>query len=468
MSSYNLILDADSYKASHYLQYPPKTTHVSSYIESRGGADQLVFFGLQMFLYKYFSKQITEDHIDKAEHVLKRHGVPFNKKGWEYIVKEKSGILPLRIDAVKEGSVIPPGNILVQVINTDPNCFWLTSYVETALLRAVWYPTTVCTLSYLCKQIISTYLEKTSDDPESELLFKLHDFGFRGVSSHESGEIGGLAHLVNFRGTDTLAAIVAANDYYDEEMAAFSIPASEHSTITSWEKDGEIDAFKNMIEQFGGENKIYACVSDSYDIYDAVENKWPSLEKLILKKGGRVVIRPDSGNPVEVVQNVIQKLMSKFGYSTNTKGYAVLPPYIRVIQGDGINIESLESILANLEKCNISASNIAFGMGGGLLQKVDRDTLRFAMKCSAVCVDGKWKDVYKDPITGPSKKSKRGRLALIQDNNGAYKTIREDALNGHQNLLECVYDSGVFQRHQTLSEIRQRTNSNVIKRQTSD
>jgi nicotinamide phosphoribosyltransferase len=233
MKTVNPILNVDSYKTSHFKQYPPGTTHVSSYIEARGGDySTSLFFGLQMFLKEYLTKPITAADIDEAEEVLSAHGMPFNRSGWEHILNQHGGYLPIAIDAVPEGSRVPLRNVLLQVANTDPECAWITSYVETALLRAVWYPTTVATLSAHCRHTIQRYLELTADNTEG-LPFKLHDFGARGASSEETAAIGGAAHLVSFQGTDTVSALVAVRRYYNEPMPAFSIPAAEHSTITA-------------------------------------------------------------------------------------------------------------------------------------------------------------------------------------------------------------------------------------------
>lgn len=210
MNTHNLILNVDSYKASHYLQYPPGTQYVSSYVESRGGPfDASLFFGLQAFIKEYLLTPITANDIAEAESLLREHGVPFNRAGWEYILRVHRGYLPLVIEAVPEGTMIPTSNVMLQVTNTDSNCEWLTSYIETALLRAIWYPTTVATISHAVRQVIGRYLAETSDSTDS-LPFKLHDFGARGVSSLESAALGGLAHLVNFHGTDTVSALIAA------------------------------------------------------------------------------------------------------------------------------------------------------------------------------------------------------------------------------------------------------------------
>lgn len=436
----NLLLNTDSYKCSHWAQYPPGTEYVSSYIESRGGRwSRTVFYGLQIFLKKYLSKPITKKDINEAEVFWKAHGEPFKRELWDYILEKYEGRLPIRIQAAPEGLVIPTGNVLVQIVNTDPQCFWLPGFLETALLRAVWYPTAIATNSYMCKQIIMEFLEKTADDPAAEINFKLHDFGARGVSSFESCGIGSSAHLLNFMGTDSVIGALFAMKYYNADgPVGYSIPAAEHSTVTSWGGEpGEINAFKNMIDKFGG--GLYSCVSDSYDIYAAVD-KWRSLRDEIVSKGGTLVIRPDSGNPVAVVSGVIDALMQKFGYTVNSKGYKVLPPYLRVIQGDGIEEKSIRDILQELAFRKISASNIAFGMGGALLQHLDRDTLRFAMKCSAIYVNGEWQDVYKSPITDPEKKSKKGRLALIGLASGEIDTVRESVLFDSVRFSELLRD----------------------------
>lgn len=458
----NIILNTDSYKHSHFLQYPPNTRTVYSYIESRGGEyDKTVFFGLQMFIKKYLTKPVTMYDVNEARDIVTAHGEPFNYEGWKYIVDNHRGFLPLSISAVPEGTVIPTKNALVVVHNTDPKVPWLTSFIETALLRAIWYPTTVATISYHIKKIILAYLEDTGDP--SLIDFKLHDFGARGVSSKESAGIGGLAHLVNFKGTDTMEALTYARRYYGELMAGFSIPAAEHSTITSWGRENEKAAYTNMVEKFSGPGKLYAVVSDSYDLYNAVDVIWGTeLKDLVEKSGGTVVIRPDSGNPVEIVTDTVQKLYKKFGGTVNEKGYIVLNPAVRVIQGDGINEVSIRNILHALKEAGFSADNIAFGMGGALLQHMNRDTLKFAMKASAVVIGDdrsvELRDVYKDPATDPGKASKRGILRTVRDGN-SYRTVNvitEYASRLETDIMLEVYNNGYQYNDQSLGTIRSR------------
>ena len=451
----NILLNTDSYKSSHYLQYPPGTEYVYSYIEPRGGKwDEVLFFGLQMFIKEYLTKPITQEMIDEAAEFWAAHGEPFHKEGWQYILDHHKGFLPLSIRAVREGSIVPNHNVLVTVVNTDPKCFWLTSFMETSLLRAVWYPTTVATNSFQCKRVIKRYLDITSDDPEGQIMFKLHDFGARGVSSLESAAIGGAAHLVNFMGSDTASGVLAARKYYNATMAGFSIPAAEHSTITSWERSGEIDAYRNMIRQFSKPGSIYAVVSDSYDLWNAVDNMWGAeLKQHVIDAGGILVVRPDSGDPRTVPVETVARLAAKFGYTVNSKGFKVLNN-VRVIQGDGINFDSLRSICENMLADKWSLDNLAFGMGGGLLQQLDRDTLKFAMKCSSITVRGEERDVFKDPVTDPGKRSKRGRLALVRD--GMPYTTMPAAGNGWRDELVQVYRNGVVTREWTFDEVRER------------
>ena len=452
----NFILNTDSYKASHFLQYPPGTTHVSSYIEARGGDyEKAIFFGLQMFIKEYLQQPVTYDDISEAKRVFEAHGVPFNEEGWKYIVQYHKGYLPIEIQAIPEGTPIAMQNALVQVVNTDPECAWLTSYVETALLRSVWYPTTVATVSHSCKQTIARYLDMTADSSEG-LVFKLHDFGARGATTEEAAAVGGVAHLVNFWGTDTISGIMAARRYYHAEMAGFSIPAAEHSTMTAWGKENETAAYENMLDQFSGPGKLVAVVSDSYDIWNAIDNIWGGeLKEKVEASGGTLVVRPDSGNPVEVVTETIERLMAKFGYETNSKGYRILPACVRVIQGDGVNEDSIIEILKAMEARGLSADNVAFGMGGALLQKVNRDTMQFAMKASAAKVHGTWRDVYKDPVTDQGKRSKKGRLAVIEPEPGNYETIPETQLGSQKNILETVYRNGKLIRELNFEEVRE-------------
>lgn len=451
----SIILNSDSYKFSQYLQYPPGTEYIYSYIESRGGKyDGTVFFGLQAFIKEYLEGSVvTQDMIEEAEPIIIAHGLPFNREGWEHIVNVHKGRLPIEIKSVLEGTVVPTHNVLVTIVNTDPKCFWLTSYLETAILRAIWYPTTVATNSLEIKKVILDALERTGDP--SSIDFKLHDFGSRGVSSLESAGIGGAAHLVNFMGTDTVEALLFAKRYYGADMAGFSVPASEHSTITSWGREHEVDAYRNMVNQFGKTGGIVSVVSDSYDIYNACKLWGTELKQDILDSGATLVVRPDSGHPATVVRACLELLGQYFGFTYNSKGYLVLNN-VRILQGDGITIDSIKEILTYAEELGFSADNIIFGQGGALLQIVNRDDQRFAFKCSAAYINGEWIDVFKDPITDTGKRSKKGKLKLINTVKEGFSTVGQYDAIACRDELQTTFFNGYLTFEQTFDDIRER------------
>lgn len=477
-SVWSILLDTDSYKVSMWKQYPPETCYVTSYIEARGGRfPNTTFFGLQAFL-KKLERALTATEVEFANAVWTAHGEPFPYELAMKIVTEHGGKLPVKIEAVEEGTVVPVHNALVRITNTHPDFWWLPTWIETAMLRAVWFPTTVATLSWSIKQIITQYLKETTDDEVIPLVlpFRLHDFGSRGTSSYESAMLGGMGHMVNFMGTDTGAALIGAYQFYGAEIdpdkeaipgtgimtaPAYSIPAAEHSTITSWGREGEVDAYRNMLKQFAAPGSIVAVVSDSYDFFNALEIWGGELKDTVESSGGTLVVRPDSGDPTVIPVQAIERLGELFGYSVNTKGYKVLPDCVKVIQGDGIDLDNIATILERLKDNGWSAENIAFGMGGALLQQPNRDTQKWAMKCSAVQIGDEWKDVFKDPITDPGKKSKKGRLGLVLEGGVGsltYRTKRIEHIHPGNDLLTSVYENGKMTKFQTFDEIRERSN----------
>merc|ERR1712012_147266 len=342
--------------------------------------------------------------------------------------------------------------------NTDDACFWLTNYLETLLVQT-WYPTTVCTQSREQKKIITKFLQETGSQDVIDKglhLFKLHDFGFRGVSSVESAATGGAGHLVNFLGTDTMSALMCVKDYYSEVISGFSIPASEHSTMTSWGKEKELDAMRNMLEQYP--KGIVACVSDSYDIFNACENYWGTeLKGTIEKRDGFLVVRPDSGKLPDIVLDCLEKLESKFGHVKTPTGHKLLPPCIRMIQGDGINIDSLQVILQAMKDKGWGADNLAFGSGGALLQKLHRDTQKCAFKCSYVLTNGHGVNVWKDPVTDPGKKSKKGKLTL-EKKDGKWVTVEGGKGSPSADALVAVFRNGSLLVDDPFAKIRERSN----------
>lgn len=463
---------SDSYKFNHWNQYPKDTEAVASYLESRLGAlwDETVFVGLQPLIIDHLlGPVVTRKGIEKAAKLSKAHfGTEklFNRAGWEYILNEHKGYLPIRIRAVPEGTPVAVSNVLMTVESIDPKCFWLTNYLET-LLTHVWYASTVATLSRETKKIIKKHLERTADNLGG-LNFMLHDFGFRGVSSVESAAFGGLGHLVNFLGTDTVVAMEAIAHYYkkniwdhpenidldqllelDYEGIAYSVPATEHSVMTARGPEGEAEIIGELIKDYP--KGILSVVVDSYDYKNCVDKIiGTKFKEAILARDGVFVVRPDSGDPEEVTLTIIENLGKNFGFTVNSKGYRVLNPKVRVLWGDGIDLRGVNNILGVLYVNGWSAENMVFGMGGGLLQKVNRDTQRFAFKCSAQKRGGKWVDIFKNPLD-KSKVSKKGRLSLVKDAAGNFATV---PLGAKDDLLVTVFESGKLLKFYTFDEVR--------------
>jgi nicotinamide phosphoribosyltransferase len=470
MRKQNLLLLADAYKYSHYKLYAPGTTKIYSYLESRGGLfDETVFYGLQYFLKEYVEGQaFTKENIQEAEEVLNgvfgRKGV-FKRENFDYILRQHDGHLPVRIKAVPEGSAVPVKNVLMTIENTDPNCFWLTNFLETLLMQ-VWYPSTVATLSREIRKTVEHYFDLTADESSTPAIdFVLNDFGFRGVSSVESAALGGAAHLINFMGSDTVHASSFIKKYYNtQKIYGMSVPATEHSIMTLNGAEGEKEIFENVLKAYP--DGILACVSDSYNIFNAVGELWgKEFKDKILQRNGTLVIRPDSGDPVQTLLKVFEILFDRFGGTTNSKGYRVLPKQVRVIQGDGIDYESIQSIYQALMSKGISAENLVLGMGGALLQKVNRDTQKFALKCSYAEVNGKIVNVQKSPtemneqgeLVTSFKTSKAGRLKLIQTETGL-KTVNESERG--DDILKTVFENGEIKKSFTFEEIRERASIN--------
>jgi len=449
-----MIFDVDSYKHSHFMQYPPEMKYASVYGEARinNFSHRMIFFGLQPTLMDSMDAPDL-DMIEECADVLAAHGIPFNDKGFRDL--ENLGYLPLEIRALPEGIAVPCGTPLFEVVNTDPRFPWLPNFIDTDLTRTTWYPSTVATLSAKCRKIIYRGLLISSDDPDGQIEFKLHDMGARGASSRESAALGGMAHLLNFSSTDTLAGILHAQHYYKAGMPGFNIPAAEHSTITSWGREREYNAYHHILKSFP--DGLVSIVSDSYDLERAVRKAWCySLKEEILERNGTLVVRPDSGNPTTVSIDIMHKLWEAFGGTVNSKGYRVLDSHVRVIQGDGMNEDSIEELIRNIIHAGFSLDNIVFGMGGGLLQKVDRDTLSFAMKMNAVNYGDGWRDVQKTPTGSIQKASKAGRQSVIEYD-GQYRAIRTDHLSHHAvDLMQPVWRDGELLVKHTFDEVRNR------------
>lgn len=480
--NHNLILLTDAYKYSHHSFYEENMTTMYSYMESRGGLfPYTTFYGLQMFLKQYLEGDVINfNHIDEADELLKgvfgREDI-FDSSKFEHLVTKHKGRLPIRIKAVPEGTNVPVKNVLMTIENTDPECAWLTNFLETLLLQ-VWYPTTVCTLSNNIKSIVKNAFDETTDLGETTkeivINFVLNDFGFRGVSSVQSAEYGGSAHLVNFSGSDTTIASKAIKDYYNtKKVYGMSVPATEHSIMTVKGEKGELEMMRRVLEKYP--TGIVACVSDSFDIFRACKDYWGTeLKDMILSRpatpGNQLVIRPDSGHVINTLKEVLNILFDKFGFTTNSKGYKILPPQVRVIQGDGINLDSIREIYEKLNEWKVSAENLVLGMGGKLLQGVNRDTQNFAFKASYVVVGDEERTVVKSPteinekgeLQKSFKKSKSGRLKLVKTENG-YKTVTSEdpQFDDYEDVMVTVFENGKITKEWEFEEIRERAKKNL-------
>lgn len=462
---FNICLLSDSYKVTHHYFYPENTEKIYSYMESRIGStfNKTIFFGLQYIIKKYLEGAVvTEDMVTEADKLIETHIGPdiFNYDDWMYIANDLDGKLPIEIKAVPEGTPVDVGNVLMTAVNTDKKCFWLPNYLEPLLLQ-VWYPSTVATLSAEIKKIFDFYLKVTGSSTDN-IEFMLHDFGLRGATSVESAELAGAGHLLSFKGTDTIPALAIPKNYYnDNEIAGFSVQATEHSVMTSCGESGELEQVIHVLNQ--AKDGILSIVIDSYDYRNFLRNASTDGEALntAIKEfinrtpGNKVVFRPDSGEPVSTTLECLNILGEGFGTKETIKGYKFFDENIGLLWGDGVDYHKIRDILFNMKSNGWASENIIFGMGGGLHTSTTRDTQRNAFKCSAQLRDGNWIDIFKNPLDS-SKKSKTGRLKLTRTESG-YKTVAYDSQE--DDLLQTVFKDGELLIDENFQTIRQRTES---------
>ncbi|KAJ3024357.1 hypothetical protein HKX48_000033 [Thoreauomyces humboldtii] len=452
----------DSYKTTHFQLYPDAQKMVAygefrTSFQKDPNDSRMVFYGIRYLIENYVAVPWTEQDVHEAELFFSTHNAgfanfPFPKDLFLKFIRENNGFFPVLIQALPEGTVIYP-HVPVYQITASNEYAHLVTYLET-ILTMIWYPSTVATLSRRCRTKIEQAYETTVDaDSMWTLASRLHDFGFRGCTSVEQSVVGGCAHLLNFEGTDTLsAAYYAQFKLNGGKPVATSVPATEHSVMTAYPSEKE--AMSMLLKNYG--QGVCACVMDSYDYINALENLLPSIAKEKLAKGGFLVLRPDSGDPVEVVMQGLRAIEKVFGANTNSKGYKVIPG-ASVIQGDAVTYASLQTILKATMDAGYSAQNVGFGMGGGLLQKVDRDTMSFATKLSEIVyADGTRRDVMKMPKTGSGKISLPGVFAVIRNENNIPIVLPEECAKGKKNLLHTVYDHGKVASFDDFTTVRER------------
>lgn len=464
----NLILSTDSYKLSHPFSYATVMQGQYSYCEPRvKDHKKIIPAGIKMGLLTYFTDPITMADVDEAAKFAPKHGEPFKRSAWEKVVNVYGGKLPVTIRAVPEGTVMPSSMPIYSIECTDPDLAWLPSHLETLFQRCVWYPTTIASNDYYIKNIIKDFYVKTGV-PVEAADFALHDFGGRGVTCGEQAEIGGCAHLFNFLGSDTIEGIRAANHYYNSEMAGFSVPATEHSVQCSFSLEddtgsGDLEYLRHQIKELATPNGIVSIVIDGYDVYRAAGYLCNELKQDVIDCGAKVVFRPDSGDMFEVVPKLLEMQAAAFGYTVNDKGYKQINN-VGIIQGDGVDNAAIEKMLAIITDMGFVASSVVFGSGGALLQKVNRDTYKFAQKASAVLVGGEWIGISKNPVTDPGKMSKKGRVTTLRSTmTGEF--MLGDLQNSDcrdsewEDMLQVVYSDGVISDsiiNETLDNIRSR------------
>lgn len=422
-----IIFNCDSYKYSHWLGYLPGFQNEYSYICSRGIDSeflkgyfdkpedfQIYLLGVKPLIDYIAENPVWQEEVDEAEAFCAAHGEPFNKEMWQAVIDEYDGYLPLRIYALPEGTLAPIQVPLVTVEATDERFASIASHIETFGLRGIWYPTTVATQCMYMKRFAEEMLEKTAMTKDS-LPFALLDFSARGCTSNEANMLGGMGYLSQFKGSDSVAAVRYVNRMYGVPMSGYSVPATQHSIMCALPQT--VEEFKALIDRMSSKgHKIVSVVSDTWNIYEACEI-WAEIAPYIKSKGVTLVVRPDSGNPYEQLPKIFETLAKGFGFIINDKGYKVLDG-VKVLWCDGIDTTSFRSILQFVAKIGYSTECIILGSGGGLMQKVTRDSLKVAMKASANKTNGIWTGIAKDPITDPGKKSLKGLVYTRKDENG--------------------------------------------------
>ena len=396
----NPLLCTDGYKVSHHLLYPPNTTKVYSNFTPRNvkfmpaQAKEVVVFGIQYtMLYikelwdNEFFRQPKEKVCGEAKEYLSAY------LGFEYDVAHFEalhdlGYLPLKVKALPEGTISSEGIPILTICNTDPEFYWLTNFLETLLSSLLWKPLHSASMARGFKKILTKYAEETDKANLPFVDFQGHDFSYRGLQHHESAISSGMGFLTSFKGTDTIPALQAAFHYYGEKNAGFSVPASEHSTVTAWGKEDEIAAFRRILKIFP--KGIVSMVSDSFNLWDVLTKYLPTLKEEILARDGKLVIRPDSGDPVDIIcgtdkeaelgavdtfiyhgdnldtpecKGVIELLWDVFGGTINEQGYKLLDPHIGAILGDGVTLDRCEQICQRLKAKGFASTNLVFGIG---------------------------------------------------------------------------------------------------------
>lgn len=488
------ILLTDGYKLDHRRQYPEGTQYVYSnwtprschyYPEAKEGA---VVFGIQYFIKEYLMKQFQEDFFNKSKDVavaeFKRRVDTFlgpNNVGTKHIEElHDLGYLPIRIKALPEGTLCPIRVPALTFINTHPDFFWLTNYFETLISTTLWLPMTSATTARLYKKELMRHAEKTGFK-DVDLGFCIHDFSMRGMAGVEAAIMSGMGHLTAFCGSETIPAVAAVEEYYcadaEKELVSATVPATEHSVMCAGGKEDELETFRRLITEVYPTGFV-SIVSDTWDFWKVMTEYLPKLKNEILARDGRLVIRPDSGNPVHIIAGykhedfenfqeqsevnssefvgAYQLLWQIFGGTINDKGYKVLNPKVGIIYGDSITLERQKEIYKRLEERGFAATNLVLGVGSYTYQFKSRDSLGFAMKATWCQVNGGGREIFKDPKTDDgTKKSLKGLICVQKDESGKYYAIDQVSKEIEDTgCLKTVFLNGELVNPTNLKEIR--------------
>lgn len=479
----NPLLLTDGYKVDHRRQYPDGTSLVYSNWTPRksriDSIDEIVFFGLQYFIKKYiledfesyfFKRPKKEVVVEYARRINNYLGE--NQVGTKHIEDlHDLGYIPMVFKALPEGSSVPIRVPMFTMYNTLPDFFWLTNYFETLLSAVVWMPCTSATIAKEYRKVLDKYAAETSTIPEF-VDWQGHDFSMRGMAGIEAGLISSAAHLLSFKGTDTIPAIDWLEKYYninsDSELIGGSVAATEHSVMCMGTIEDELGTFKRLVCDVYPKG-IVSIVSDTWDLWRVLNDYLPALKEQILKREGKVVIRPDSGDPVDIIcgnanassiaekKGVIELLWDTFGGKTNKKGFKELDEHIGAIYGDSITIERAIQICERLKAKGFASTNVVLGIGSFTYQYNTRDTFGFAMKATYGEVNGQGRAIFKDPITDDGTKKSAKGLMKIDKTNGTF--ILNDEVSWkeeQQGALKEVFRDGKLLVDQSLQEIRKR------------
>lgn len=491
ITTINPMLLIDGYKTSHRKQYPKGTEYVYSNFTPRmsrmEGVNEVVFFGLQYFIKEYLQDRFEWGFFKREKSEVLRE---YKRRMDNYLGKDSVsidhiaalhdlGYLPIKIKALPEGTLVPIGVPVLTIVNTKPEFFWLTNYLETLMSNILWKPITSATTAFQYRKRFEAYAEKTGYAKEF-IQWQGHDFSFRGMSGNEDSFLSAAGHLLSFTGTDTIPAIDFLEKYYyansDTELIGGSVPASEHSVMCMGEKESEINTFKRFITELYPSG-IVSIVSDTWDFWKVMTEYLPALKNEIMARNGRLVIRPDSGDPVKIIcgdkekamlpavcKGAYELLWDTFGGTVNAKGYKELNPHVGLIYGDSITLQRQKEILRQLEEKGFAASNLVLGIGSYTYEYVTRDTFGFAMKATWGQVNGQPKDIFKDPVTDTGfKKSAKGLLQVYQPD-GALLKLKDQCtpLEEMGGELKTVFVDGLCVTNYTLTQIRENIALNLV------